>query len=241
MEATMKHRTATIAAAALTFLGVALASGPVMADHRPDTIRVNIPVHEHGPETLRLGRMIRHQRHLNLSDYRLAAVIIRNGPFSNGYASLRVGERRSGRYFLPGRERILIPSPGRGGRDWRLRLGPGTQVRNITAVLEPRRAYGYRWPGRYPYAGSPRQGHPHWHDLNRDRYFAFPRIDDRHHGRLSQRERNERLQQRNARLKDAATERVASPKRERRDGQRRNPERKAVGTSDGQHSPHRRT
>ena len=72
-----------------------------------DVVRVRIPVrHYHagtGPETLKLKKLIRQQTRLDLSDYRLKAVVVKNGPFSNGYATLRTGDRRSGRSH-PGRE-----------------------------------------------------------------------------------------------------------------------------------------
>jgi hypothetical protein len=106
--------------------------------------------------------MIRHERNVNLDHYRLKAVVVKNGPFSNGYASLRVGDRRTGRYFLPGRERIRIPAPGRADDAWRLRLGPGTQVRAVTAVLEPR-------PHRWAHGSSHyRQGN---RDFQRNRHY----------------------------------------------------------------------
>ena len=132
------------------------------AAHTQNLIRVHIPIRDHGPETLKLRRLIRHERNVNLDHYRLKAVVVKNGPFSNGYASLRVGDKRTGRFFLPGRERIRIPAPGRAGDPWRLRLGPGTQVRAVTAVLEPR-------PHRWAHGASHyRQGH---RDLRRDRRY----------------------------------------------------------------------
>jgi hypothetical protein len=117
-----------------------------------NAIRVHIPVRDHGPETLPLGKLIRQNSDLNLRDYRLVAVVTKNGRFSNGYASLRTGNHRSGRYFLGRRETTRIPAPGRADEKWHLRLGPGTQVRSVTAVLEPRwkarsHAYHEQWNG----------------------------------------------------------------------------------------------
>ena len=101
-------------------------------------IRVHIAMRDNGPETLPLGKLIRQNSGLNLRDYRLVAVVTKNGRFSNGYASLRTGNHKSDRYFLGRRETTRIPAPGRADENWHLRLGPGTQVRSVTAVLEPR-------------------------------------------------------------------------------------------------------
>jgi hypothetical protein len=103
-----------------------------------DAVRVHIPVRDHGPETLPLGKLIRQNSGLNIQDYRLVAVVTKNGRFSNGYASLRTGNHKSQRYFLGRRETTRIPAPGRADEKWHLRLGPGTQVRSVTAILEPR-------------------------------------------------------------------------------------------------------
>lgn len=119
-----------------------------------NVIRVQIPIRDHGPENLPLGRLIRQHSNVDLDHYRLTAVVTRNGRFSNGYASLRTGHRKTGRYFLGSRSQTRIPAPSRADNTWRLRLGPGTQVRSITAVLEPRR-HGYANKG---YANN---GYPH--------------------------------------------------------------------------------
>ena len=103
------------------------------------SIRVHIPVRDHGPETLPLGRLIKQNSGLDMNNYRLVAVVVRNGRWSHGYASLRTGDRKSGRYFLEGGSKTRIPAPSRADRKWRLRLGPGTQVSSITAILEHRR------------------------------------------------------------------------------------------------------
>ncbi len=108
-----------------------------------ETIRVNLFLPRHRVETLKLGRLIRRQSHLNPADYRLRAVVVINGPHSHGYATLRTGKHRTARYFLPGNRRVVIPAPSRSGDRWRLRLGPGTQVRSVIAVLEPLRRVDY--------------------------------------------------------------------------------------------------
>lgn len=119
---------------------------PDRADYR-QRIRVHIPVRDYGPETLPLGRLIRRNSGLDMDGYRLVAVVIRNGRWSNGYASLRTGNRKSGRYFLGGHAQTRIPAPSGAERKWRLRLGPGTQVRSVTAILEPRSA---QWSQTHP-------------------------------------------------------------------------------------------
>ena len=106
-------------------------------------VRVHIPVRDHGPETLPLGRLIARNSNIDLDRYRLVAVVTKNGRFSNGYASLRTGNSRTDRYFLGSREKTWIPAPSRADRIWRLRLGPGAQVKSVTAVLEPRRGWAY--------------------------------------------------------------------------------------------------
>ena len=115
-------------------------------------VRVKIPVRDHGPETLPLKRMINQNSDLNLERYRLVAVVTRNGRFSNGFASLRTGHSKTERYFLGSRDTTRIPAPSRADDKWRLRLGPGTQVRSVTAVLEPRNQWGYRKPANHRHA-----------------------------------------------------------------------------------------
>ena len=159
----------------LLALVAAFVSVSASADHRDRSIRVHIPIHEHGPETINLKRLIRHQRQLNLDHYALQAVVLRNGPWSNGYATLRVGDRKSIRTFLPGREHIQIPSPGRADDEWRLRLGPGTQVSVVTAVLQPRgsRYSNYR-NSNYRYSDSA------YSDWGWTRDSSYKRAPDRH-------------------------------------------------------------
>lgn len=106
--------------------------------NQQNLVRVHIPVRDHGPEVLPLGRLISQNSNIDLNRYRLKAVVTKNGRFSNGYASLRTGDRKTGRYLLRGYEYTKIPAPSRADNTWRLRLGPGTRVRSITAVLEPR-------------------------------------------------------------------------------------------------------
>jgi len=167
MEETMNRTISTITTTLLAF-AISFGSAGAQADSRRDLVRVHIPIHDHGPETLRLKRLIRKERHMNLDRYRLKAVVVKNGPFSNGFATLRVGNHRSGRFFLPGRERIFIPAPSRADDDWRLRLGPGTQVRMVTAVLEPRRR-----------GHAHRRTHDHYRNRHADRH------GDRHHDGLA--------------------------------------------------------
>ena len=107
--------------------------GPIYWNHQ-QKVRVKIPVRDHGPETLPIGRLIMQNSDIDLDRYRLVAVVTNNGRFSNGYASLRTGNSKSHRYFLGARETTRIPAPSRADRKWRLRLGPGTQVRSVTAV-----------------------------------------------------------------------------------------------------------
>ncbi|MEM8767486.1 MAG: hypothetical protein AAGE43_08590 [Pseudomonadota bacterium] len=172
------HRTLAASAFTLALSGAAL---PAAADHGKnqhatawgdhrghnvtvapyrDVVRVRIPLREHGSETLRLKRLIRQETRLDPNDYRLKAVVVKNGPFSNGYATLKTGDRKSSRYFLPGYERTRIPAPSRARDSWRLRLGPGTQVSSITAVLEPRRHARHNYRDRdYYHHVNPRRDH----------------------------------------------------------------------------------
>jgi len=118
--------------------------GPIYRNYQQQ-VRVKIPVRDHGPETLPLGRLIMQNSNVDLDRYRLVAVVTKNGRFSNGYASLRTGNSKTQRYFLGSREKTRIPAPSRADRKWHLRLGPGTQVRSVTAVLEPRQhGWAYR-------------------------------------------------------------------------------------------------
>jgi hypothetical protein len=182
----MNRSIATLSTTLLALV-ISLGSNSASASHDRGLVRVHIPIHEQGPETLKLKKLIRHQRHLDLDHYRLNAVVVKNGRFSNGYASLRVGHHRSGRFFLPGRENVRIPSPSRADDHWHLRLGPGTQVRMVTVVLEPRTRRQVR---RY------RNDHPS-HRYS-DRY-AYTRAQTRH--RLDHsRDRNKRIKHRKDRL-----------------------------------------
>ncbi len=122
-------------------------------------VRVHIPVRDHGPETLPIGRLIMQHSNVDLNRYRLVAVVTKNGRFSNGYASLRTGNSKTHRYFLGSREKTRIPAPSRAERKWHLRLGPGAQVRSVTAVLEPRHGWAYRKPANRRHASAYRNDH----------------------------------------------------------------------------------
>ena len=176
-----KQRRAIRLAASALAVTATLAGGSALADHRgyghthydhdskrysydshrhasyrhvEQKVRVKIPVRDHGPETLPIGRLIRQNSDIDLDRYRLVAVVTRNGKFSNGFARLRTGNSKSERYFLGSRAKTRIPAPSRADGKWRLRLGPGTQVRSVTAVLEPRRGWAHRQPGNWQHAGS---------------------------------------------------------------------------------------
>lgn len=181
------QRTVRACTAAIVAVAFSLAGAGANADHRDGVIRIHIPIHDHGPGTIKLGRLIRHQRHLDLDDYRLRAVVIRNGPFSHGYASLRVDDRRTGRYLLSGRDKVRIDAPGRSSKRWRLRLGPGTRVRAITAVLQPRprAAAGGRWSGR-------RHGYGHYDHTVAWRW-QHDRMNDARHKHVKR--RHDRLEE----------------------------------------------
>ncbi|TNF90658.1 MAG: hypothetical protein EP301_00825 [Gammaproteobacteria bacterium] len=127
--------------------------GPTYWNHQ-QKVRVKIPVRDHGPETLPIGRLIMQNSDIDLDRYRLVAVVTKNGRFSNGYASLRTGNSKSHRYFLGAREKTRIPAPSHADRKWRRRLGPGTHVRSVTAVLEPRHGWSYRQPTHRRHASS---------------------------------------------------------------------------------------
>ncbi len=131
--------------------------GPIYWNQQ-QRVRVHIPVRDHGPEVLPIGRLIAQNSHIDLDRYRLVAVVTENGRFSNGYASLRTGDSRTDRYFLNSHGRTWIPAPSRADSYWRLRLGPGTQVRSLTAVLEPRHRWGYRKPADRRYGSTYQRG-----------------------------------------------------------------------------------
>jgi hypothetical protein len=133
--------------------------GPIYRNYQQQ-VRVNIPVRDHGPETLPLGRLIMQNSNVDLHRYRLVAVVTKNGRFSNGYASLRTGNSKTQRYFLGSREKTHIPAPSRADRKWHLRLGPGTQIRSVTAVLEPRRhGWSHNTPANWRHASTYDRGH----------------------------------------------------------------------------------
>lgn len=130
--------------------------GPI---YQQQNVRVHIPLRDHGPETLPLGRLIMQNSNVDLDRYRLVAVVTRNGRHSNGYASLRTGNSRTHRYFLGAWEQTRIPAPSRADSRWHLRLGPGTQVRSLTAVLEPRHGWSYRQPTGRRHASVHQRNH----------------------------------------------------------------------------------
>ena len=93
----MNRYVATFTALLLASSG--LTSIQAQADHRDRTIKVRLPIHEHGQQTLKLRRMISRHTQMDLDGYRLKSVVLRSGRNSHGYASLRVGGRRSGSVF----------------------------------------------------------------------------------------------------------------------------------------------
>ncbi|MCZ6642197.1 MAG: hypothetical protein O7F71_11535 [Gammaproteobacteria bacterium] len=130
-------------------LGVALVSGSVFAEHRPDNhgvIRVHLPVHVHGPKRLSLGRMIYRQQRLDLDNYVLQAVVVHG---SHGHTRLTVGHYSSPTVHLNHHE-VRIPAPARYGKHWRLYVSPGSDISAVTAILQPRQRYGQR---SYPKPG----------------------------------------------------------------------------------------
>lgn len=183
-------------------------------------VRVRIPVRDHGPETLPLGRMIARNSDIDLDRYRLVAVVTKNGRFSNGYASLRTGNSRTGRYFLGSREKTWIPAPSRADRKWRLRLGPGTQVRSVTAVLEPRRGWAHGRPAHRRHASDYRHDQ---HVVNSAPWLSLAWMlsnmdddDDRHHHhKQAKRVKKLRAEQARTEAELAETQRKLERSRER--------------------------
>jgi len=144
----------------LTIVAIWLVSGAAFANHRDSgVLRIDIPVAAHGAQRLPIRRLILNQARIDLDAYHLRAVVIDAKPRSRGYAQLSVGGYRSPDYRLHRKDRVRIPSPARTGGKWQLALGPGTKIRGITAILEPRRRstgvdsrYGfesYRLPQRW--------------------------------------------------------------------------------------------
>lgn len=206
----------TLGVAVLALAG-ALGSMQAFSNHEA-VVRINVPIHQQGPETLRLNRLAHRYGHLDLDRYRLHSVVVNSGPFSQGYASLLVGKHQSGRVRLRSRGQVRIPAPTYGHDDWRLRLGPGSQVRMVTLVLEPRRPAiaNYRSVPYQPlrlnrharssYAHTHAPGYQHGHDRpdrghdgrTRDRDGArheAHRHDDQH-GDRDNGDRNRRDEQR---------------------------------------------
>ena len=123
----------------LTVVAIWLVSGAALADRRDARVlRIDIPLHAHGEQRLPIRRLIRN-RGIDLDAYYLRAVVIDTKPRSRGFAQLSVGGFRSPDYRLRHKDRVHIPSPARQGGKWQLALGPGSKVRSVTAILEPRR------------------------------------------------------------------------------------------------------
>ena len=181
-------------------------------------VRVHIPVRDHGPETLPLGRLIARNSNVDLDRYRLVAVVTKNGRFSNGYASLRTGNSRTDRYFLGSRGKTWIPAPSRADRNWRLRLGPGTQVRSVTAVLEPRRGWAYSGPAQRRNAAAYRHDQ---HAINGAPWLSLAWMlanaedDDDRHRKQAKRAQKLRAEQARTEAELAETQRKLERSRER--------------------------
>ncbi len=173
--------------------------GPVSWNQQ---VRVRIPVRDNGPETLPLGRLIRQNSNVDLTRYRLLAVETTNGRFSNGYASLRTGKATTQRYFLGSRAVTRIPAPSHADNTWHLRLGPGTQVQSLTAVLAPMHRSNYRPASINGHHQQATHGAPL---LGLAWLLASADDDDRHHDRDRDRDRDwDRKQEK--RIKQLRTE-----------------------------------
>jgi hypothetical protein len=183
-------------------------------------VRVHIPVRDHGPETLPLGRLIARNSNIDLDRYRLVAVVTKNGRFSNGYASLRTGNSKTHRYFLGSRENTWIPAPSRADRTWRLRLGPGAQVRSVTAVLEPRRGWANSRPTQRRHASDYRHNSQPANGVSRlSLAWMLANAEDNdgrhHHGKQARRVQKLRAEQAQTEAELADTQRKLERSRER--------------------------
>ena len=182
-------------------------------------VRVHLPVTNHGPQTLPLGRMIMRNSNVDLDRYRLVAVETNNSRFSRGYASLHTGDSTSRRYFLGSWQQTRIPAPSHAERRWRLHLGPGSQVRSVTAILEPRHRFTYRNPAHRQH-GSVYQRDQHgvqgtsW--LSLAWMLAKSDDDDRHRGhKQTKRLQNLRAEQTRTRVELAKTRQQLERSQER--------------------------
>ena len=195
----MNRMSLGLAATALAICAI-LGSAPASADHR-EPIRLHVPVQQHGAETIELRKLAWRYRHLDLDGYQLHSVVLRNGPFSHGYASLVVDGQRSSRVRLTRHEHVRIAAPGHGHHNWRLHLGPGSQVRMVTLVLEPRRPViaSYRSVPYRPQRLDSHQYHPYGHAHGHGHEHGDARHDQR-------RDRHERLEQRSGQERRQAAE-----------------------------------
>ncbi len=153
--------------------GLALLLGAANADashrHHGGALRLNLDVRTEGPTRVPLKRLLRRQHQLDVDNYRLRAVVIHNQRRSRGFARLSSGRFESDGYRLRGRHRVRIVAPPSDGR-WQLHLSPGSRVRSVTAVLEPRghrgRHRGEGWRDDYLWRDRHGHGYRRWHNTD---------------------------------------------------------------------------
>ncbi|MCZ6618083.1 MAG: hypothetical protein O7E57_08110 [Gammaproteobacteria bacterium] len=124
-------------------LGAALVSGSVFANNPIDNhgvLRVHIPVHVHGPERIKLARLISRHRRIDLDNYVLLAVVVHG---SHGHTRLTIGRYSSPTVHL-NHQKVRIAAPARYGDHWYLYLSPDTELSAVTAILEPRPRHAHR-------------------------------------------------------------------------------------------------
>ena len=118
--------------------------------HR-DIVRLDIPVHVRGSDTIHLRRLAKRHYDIDLSNYRLRKVVLDNYGRRHASANVRVGHRVTGHQQL-NRGRNHLQAPRRGDGRWLLGVR-GARIDHIRLVLEPKQRWAY-------HHGRPQQSRP---------------------------------------------------------------------------------
>lgn len=154
----MPYATRTSASGALSavlILLLSLASAVAAAGYEGDArlLRLHLPVHLEGNQTVRLDRLVEDHYDIDLRNYLLRGIVIESDGYTDrrdAYARLQVGRYKTGRVYLDGGQ-TAIDAPAYRNTHWQLRLGSGARAHGLLLVLEEARYTSYR---TRPHAGT---------------------------------------------------------------------------------------
>ncbi len=148
-------------------------------------LRLHLPVHFEGDQTIRLDRLVTEHYDLDLDHYLLRGVVIESDGYRNrqhAHARLKVGRYKTARVFIDAGQ-TAIDAPAYRHNQWQLQLGSGARVHGLLLILEEQRYSSYR---THPNAGAALS--LGWYLGNRNyRYPDFYYRDRYHYGPLANR------------------------------------------------------